>query len=135
MFMAAMLQEEHSFLISGRMLADVSEGKRPGHRHRLCDSSSAETAWSERRPQGTTWLKSPQSSSTMSVENAAWLASCPLAGCSAKCYYTGVTTALCSETGLQHSPEIRVENTEAVCNDFHSEGYINAYDSNGLGYS
>lgn len=74
MFMAAMLREEHSFLISGRMLADVGERKKPGHRQRLGDSSSAETAWSGRLPQGTTWLESPQSSSAMSVEKAAWLA-------------------------------------------------------------
>lgn len=33
-----------------------------------------------------------------------------------------MTTALCSETTLEYSPEILAENTEAVCNDFHSEG-------------
>lgn len=64
----------------------------------------------------------------------AWLAGCPLAGWSAKCYYTGVTAALCSETVPQHSPEIRVVNTEAVCNDFHSEALINAHGSNCFGY-
>lgn len=30
MFMAAMLREEHSLVISGRMLADNNEGKKPG---------------------------------------------------------------------------------------------------------
>lgn len=64
---------------------------------------------------------------------AGWLAGCPLAGCSAKCYYTGVTSALCSKNGLQHSLEIKVENMEAVYNDFHSGGFING--CNCLGYS
>lgn len=116
------------------MLADVSERER-----RLCPGFALvihlqlRLPGVGRCPRGTARLDGPLSRSTTSAEKTGWLAGCPLAACGAKCYYTGVTAALCAETGLQHSLEITEENTEAVCNDFHSEGRINAYGSNCLG--
>ena len=56
----------------------------------------------------------PQSSSTL------------LSVCSAECF-TGVTVALCSKTGLYHTLEITVENTEAVIKDLHPEGFSTVF--------
>lgn len=56
----------------------------------------------------------PQVLKRLAAWLAGWLAGCPLADSSAKCYYTGVTTALCSKTGLQHSLETRKQKQFAM---------------------
>lgn len=57
MFILAVFGEEQSFVIRGRMSADVSEGRKPGRGPRRGDSSSVDMARSGRCSLGTTWLE------------------------------------------------------------------------------
>lgn len=55
-----------------------------------------------------------------------------LADCGAKCYNR---PPYFQKLDCGTSPEIRVRNPEAVCNDLHPDGFINANGFNCAGYS